>query len=260
MLELTDAAYWDHYWRSMSLPAEVKHGQGLYLDAILDCLDRHLPRGSRLRALEIGGAPGRYLAYLHRHFGYEVTCLDYSPEGCRMARENFQLLGIDAHVVQGDLFASDLHVEQHDVVLSLGLIEHFSSLESVIRAHLRFLRPGGTLLLGAPNLRGVNAVLLKRLAPEILDTCDSDAMDLRRWSTFEHELGLEPIFRGYLGGFEPSVFRARRRSRRRTFLGALAEGATLVLHDHGRWMRRLNGAAVSGYLMGIYRAPETRAR
>lgn len=252
--ELTDEAYWDEYWRQIALPAVVeRHPRTLYLNAILDRFDAHLPATPGLRALEIGGAPGQYLVHLHRQFGYAVTCLDYSPLGCAKTRENFALLGVDGEVVEGDLFDDALELEPFDVVYSLGLVEHFGELEDVVARHLRFVKPGGILILGLPNFLGVNGWFMRRLAPEILAVCDLRSMELDRWSTFEDRLGLHVLFRGYLGGLEPCVFRARQPALKRRPLARAVHAVDLVLHGRLRWLRRFNGRAISGYAFGIYR-------
>lgn len=248
---LTDEAYWDEFWADLTLPAEMKHGQSHHLDAILDCFDRYLPVGGT--ALEVGGAPGQYAAYLHRELGYDVTCLDYSPEGCRKARENFRALQIDARVIQGDLFDPAVEIESHDLVYSLGLIEHFTDLELVARSHLRFVRPGGLLMLGAPNLRGLNEWMMRRLAPEVLGTHVLEVMDLDRWTALERPLSLTPVFKGYVGGIEPSVFGPRERDRFRTPL-AVAVVASAWIFRNASWLRQINGPRTSGYMLGIWRA------
>lgn len=257
-LGLTDEEYWDAYWNALKLPVEIRrHPRSLYLNAILDCVDRHLPDRPGLSVLEIGGAPGQYLAYLHRRFGYSCCCLDYSPLGCEKTRENFSLLGIPGTVHEQDLFDDRLDVPRHDVVYSLGLVEHFSDLEDVVSRHLRFVKPGGTLMLGAPNLLGINRWFLQRLAPEVLDVVDLRAMDLDNWRRFESALQLEPLFRGYVGGLEPCVFRARLADRQRRPLAKAVSIVDLVVHGRLRALRRLNSRLISGYILGIYRAPHT---
>jgi SAM-dependent methyltransferase len=195
------------------------------------------------------------LAYLGRQFGYECTCLDYSPVGCEKTRENFRMLGIRGYVYEGDLFDEELRVPRHDIVYSLGLIEHFGDLEEVVARHLRFLVPGGTLLLGAPNFLGVNKWFLERLAPELLDVVDLRAMDLDTWRPFESKLKLKPVFRGYVGGLEPCVFRARRPELRRRPLAKGVSALDVILHSRLRALRRFNSRRFSGYVMAVYRAP-----
>jgi SAM-dependent methyltransferase len=259
---LTNNEYWDEYWSSLTLPAEIKKSRSLYITEITNALDRYFPRGPGLAALEIGGAPGQYLAYLHRTFGYSVTALDSSAAGCEKARANFGLLGIQGGVVQGDMFSRDLPLPHFDVVYSLGLIEHFVDPAPVVEAHLRLLKPGGVLGLGCPNYLGINGVLLRRLSPGLLQTVNLAAMDIDAWRSFESALGLEVLFKGYVGGFEPGLFWRREGDQ------PVDRGLALALRflrrglnkPGARVLRRANSRLWSGYALGIYRHGNSTAR
>jgi SAM-dependent methyltransferase len=255
LLQLTEQRYWDDYWSRVSLPMEARRDRHhLYLNEILNVFDRFLPYNDELTALEIGGSPGRYLAYLHRTFGYKIHCLDYSERGCEATRENFRILGIPGVVHQADLFSDELNLPRFDVVYSLGLIEHFTDQASVVERHLRVLKPGGLLVLGVPNFQGISKWFLSRLAPTLLAQHQLPAMDLRNWEEFERAFELDVLFKDYVGGFEPSIFRRREEVSRRTAAPYfVARVLTRLLHSHFRPLRRLNGRLVSGYAMGVYR-------
>ena len=80
--KLTEKEYWENYWKTIQLPLEIKRENcAPNISAELDVFERYLPK-AKLSALEIGGAPGQYLAWFHKTLGYEVSCLDYSDEGC----------------------------------------------------------------------------------------------------------------------------------------------------------------------------------
>lgn len=259
----TTEAYWDEYWgvHDVPLPAEIERDpRQLQVNAILDVFDRWLEPDAGKSALEIGGAPGRYLAYIHRRSGYSCTVLDSSPDGCRLARRNFQALDIPATVHRGDLLDRALDIGRFDLVYSLGLIEHFVDLEEVVAAHARFVEPGGTLILGVPNLLGVNHWFMKRLGPDRLAVHNTEAMPLERWDAFEGALGLERRFRGFVGGFEPGVFAVlERRTPSTIALFAVARLLQLTVGSHLPALRRFNHPKLSGYLMGVYRVPSPPA-
>ena len=103
------------------------------------------------------------------------------------------------------MFEAADRLPRFDLVFSLGLIEHFSEPEHVIEAHLRYLKPGGTLMIGCPNFLGVNRAIVKRLAPSLLHSLDPGITSIKRWSTFDSTFGLSRAFLGYVGGFEPLV-------------------------------------------------------
>ncbi|MDP1822370.1 MAG: class I SAM-dependent methyltransferase [Archangium sp.] len=247
---LTTRESWDTYWSGVALPMQIERGKNRADDAILDIIERFVPlRGASV--VEIGGAPGQYLAYLHRHHRVEAHVLDYSEVGCAKTTENFRLLHYPLQVHHADLF-SDEFVGQFDVVFSLGLIEHFADLPGVMTRHVRLLRPGGTLVVGCPNFLGVNGWFLRRLAPALMTEHNLETMDDRNWDGFEHSLGLTRLFRGYVGGFEPALFMRRERDTPATLLLSGVARA-LIRATRSRKLSALNSREISQYLIGVYR-------
>jgi len=251
---LTSSSFWDEYWSGRPLPSEIRRGQSLHIDELIETFESYLPDGMSKMALEIGGAPGGYLAFMHRNLGYEIAVLDYSETGCRLATRNFQLLDIPARIYCGDMFVSADRLPRFDLVFSLGLIEHFEEPESVVAAHLDYLNPGGTLMIGCPNFLGLNQAIVRRLAPSILRSLKSEATDIERWSRFETSFGLSRRFLGYIGGFEPLVAGRceSQRLRDRSLWIALNYLGRVLNQPATRPLRRLNSRLWSGYLLGIY--------
>jgi 2-polyprenyl-3-methyl-5-hydroxy-6-metoxy-1,4-benzoquinol methylase len=252
----TDTAFWDDYWASLELPLEVEKSSSLLLRAITDVFDRFLDGRPRLSVLEIGGAPGQYAAYVHR-LGHAVTVLDSSPMGCEKARENFDLLGLNAEVVAGDMFEPPADLPRFDVVYSLGLIEHFQNVADAVRAHTSFVAPGGLLILGVPNLRGLNEFLMRRLSPAFLARHELNAMAEPTWDEFEALVGLVRLYREYIGGFEAATFWRcdSRRLSDRLLHRALWYAGKALGRDELRFLRRANSSSWSAYLMGVYAVP-----
>jgi SAM-dependent methyltransferase len=251
----TTADWWDEYWHGTPLPQRIDFGTSAYVDRLLDVLMRYLPDGAGERsALEIGGAPGRYLAFMHDR-GFAVTALEYSPVGVELTRENFRRLGIPGRVLHGDMFDQELDVPLQDVVYSLGLIEHFDDPTAVARAHARLVEPGGILVIGAPNLMGLSRRLHRRLSPSVLESHHWPATDPARWEAFERELGLDVLFKQYIGGFEPGVF--GRIESDSLVDRALWRGLQLLrIPLNHRWagvLRDRNSVRWSGYVMAVYR-------
>jgi SAM-dependent methyltransferase len=256
---LVGADYWDRYWSGLTLPREYRHmPRAHYLNAILEVFDRWLPPDARLSAAEIGGAPGQYLAYLHRSLGYRVTCIDLSAIGCAKTVENFRLLGIPGDVIQADITTDAGELPAFDVVYSLGLIEHFADRHRIVESHARLVRPGGYLVLGVPNFRGLTGWFMRALAPSTYATHEIDAMDLDGWSAFEEALHLRVLWKDYVGGFEPAVFTRREDMRPRTLVPyLLARALKLLLSRRLGFLRRINGPRWSGYAMAVYRVGES---
>lgn len=259
--ELTEQAYWDAYWRDHvpDLPVQITRSScGPHVRAILDILERWLPHDPASAVLEIGGAPGRYLSYVQKLTGGRAASLDYSPLGCELTRRNFALLNQHVSVYERDLFdAGD--IGQFDAVYSLGVVEHFDDLGAMIAAHARLVKPGGILVVGMPNFRSVNGWFAKRLNMSRYLTHNVESMRLEEWDSFERALGLERLFSGPVGGFEPHVFSAVDEGLPRRRL-PLAFGARVLVYVSAAapFLRRFNHPLLSGYLMGVWRVPHLR--
>lgn len=253
----TDEAFWDEYWASVQLPLEVEKSSSLLMTAITDVFDRFLGSVRPLSVLEIGGAPGQYAAYIHRRLGHAITIFDSSPVGCEKARENFSLLKMSAEVVSGDMLRPPPDLGRFDAVYSLGLIEHFEDVAGAVRAHAGFVKPGGMVILGVPNLHGLNELLMRRLAPSFLSKHELPAMDESTWEVFEAELGLKRLFRSHIGGFEAGTFWRceSRRVRDRLLHRLLWYTGKALDRKETRFLRRANSPYWSAYLMGVYRVP-----
>lgn len=252
--KLTEKQHWDAYWSKFNLPVEVKRSNAnLLVNEELNIFEKYLPKKS-LSILEIGGAPGQYLAYMHKQFGYKISCLDYSEIGCRKTIENFKLLDIPVNVYQQDIFSDLTNVPKFDIVYSMGLIEHFEDVTKVIEKHLSLLKPGGLLMLGLPNFRGINGAFLKRLAPVLISQHNLKTMDIRTWTIFEQKLNLQQVFKGYIGGFEPMTFLINEKN---TFFSRIlflkARVLNKIFHDNFKFLRKYNSRYFSSYIIGIYR-------
>ena len=112
------------------------------------------------------------------------------------------------------------------------------------------------LFLGVPNFLGVNHFFLKRLAPQLLSKHNLTVMDLNNWSLFEKKFNLHTIFKGYIGGFQPSNFN---RCEKMTVVNFLLLSFTrLLVFTFKRRLKRLrkfNSKLISGYMMGFYKKP-----
>jgi 2-polyprenyl-3-methyl-5-hydroxy-6-metoxy-1,4-benzoquinol methylase len=253
--KLTEEQYWDDYWTNLSLPSEIKRTKkSYYLNEILNVFDKYFHYDPSLSILEIGGSPGQYLAYLHRNFGYKIHCLDYSEIGCLKTEENFRLLNIPCNIIRKDLFKEENETPLFDIVYSLGFVEHFEDIDFVIERHMKFLKKDGLLLFGMPNFTGINYLFLKVLAPELLKKHNIKVMDIASWNVFEQKLNLQKIFKGYIGGFEPSVFNRREKNTSFTLVvKVMAKFLSVMFTNHFNFLRKYNSKYFSGYIIGVYK-------
>ncbi len=101
------------------------------------------PRSKRV--LEVGCGRATMSAYFSDN-GYDVTALDLSPSVIEVAREIFESNGLQGKFVVGDALALDFPDKSFDVVVSIGLLEHFEDVSKVISEQIRILDHGGLFL------------------------------------------------------------------------------------------------------------------
>lgn len=97
------------------------------------------------RALEVGCGRGSMAGYF-AHAGFETHLLDSSPEAIACAERNFAADRMPAHFHVGDALALPFSDGSFDVVVSIGLLEHFEDIRRPVTEQLRVLRPGGVFL------------------------------------------------------------------------------------------------------------------
>ncbi len=188
---------------------------GSYADHLLwDVLyPTFLPKGKGLRALEVGCAPGRYLVRLRRVFGFEPFGVEYTAEGAEAARRLFVAEGLPPeNILQEDFFSEDFarrHRSAFDVVISRGFIEHFADPADAVRRHADLLKEGGCLVVSIPCLRGMNYGLSRLFHKETLDMHNLDIMRKEPFAALFGGMGLAPLFCGYYGTFDFSLFNTK---------------------------------------------------
>lgn len=99
-----------------------------------------------IKALEVGCGSGGVSLYFHNTRGYEVELVDLSDEALRFAHHNFEVYG--AKPLHATFRKADTNKLPHadgtfDLVMSFGLLEHFTDIDKPISEQLRVLKPGG---------------------------------------------------------------------------------------------------------------------
>jgi SAM-dependent methyltransferase len=129
------------------------HGAGL-LAPLLALFDRERLRSvppPPARLLDAGAGRGRFVAAARRT-GYDAEGIEPSPRGVEAAREVYGValepVGIDEAAASGV-----------DVVTAWHVLEHLDDPGAALERMRAWLKPGGTLVVGVPNLASVQARL-----------------------------------------------------------------------------------------------------
>ena len=102
-------------------------------------------RRSGLRVLDAGCGFATTTARIQA-LGNQVTGIDSSPEIERVAAQRL------SRVVHGDVVDADLGDEQFDVIIFADVLEHLPWPVGVLKRYLRWLAPGGSVIISLPNV------------------------------------------------------------------------------------------------------------
>lgn len=110
-----------------------------------DLFSTLINKSGRLKVLEVGCGRGS----LSSHFasnGHECHLLDISETVINTAKTIFKKNNHDAHFYVGDANALEFEEDTFDVIVSIGLLEHFESLDEIINEQYRVLKKNGILI------------------------------------------------------------------------------------------------------------------
>lgn len=114
------------------------------LRAYYRLLRQAVPNDKPRKCLELGAGRGTTSQYLAAD-GDEVTLVDLSEAGFRMAVENWQRFEMPLPTFwKSDVRWTNLDAGSFDIVHSVGLLEHFRDPVPVLLESDRLLAPGGT--------------------------------------------------------------------------------------------------------------------
>jgi SAM-dependent methyltransferase len=195
---LTDRDFWVKYWESKTDLSVVIPEDYLFHRQLADAVSKN---GIKT-AIELGGFPGYYAVFLKKYLKLDVTLLDYfvhPPITEELLRANG--LANDAiHIIETDLF-NYTTPEKYDLVLSCGLIEHFTDTADIINRHIAFVKPGGTLFITLPNFKALNGWFQQKFDKGNYDKHNIDCMDPELLANICKAAGLEVVQARYFGKF-----------------------------------------------------------
>ena len=170
--------YWNQNWQHKSLPAlwDVdgnslrSYPERCFFRCITDVLTSHDLAHAGKSLVEVGCARSAVLPLMRSKLGFSIAGIDYSPIGCEQTRAILAREDINGEVFQADVFSpsADL-LGRFDVVLSIGLVEHFSDTTTIVRALSELLTPGGIIITIVPNMNGATGFAQKTLDRGVFD-------------------------------------------------------------------------------------------
>jgi SAM-dependent methyltransferase len=186
----------DRFW-----PHPEKRCSAFELDRIYRT---HLPQKSGTKIIEFGCGGSKWLPYFFKAYGYNISGVDYSEEGCKRAISNLQKVGGQGEIICKDFFEIDeIQKESYDVGMSLGVVEHIDRPEEFIGLFAEYLKKGGILVTYVPNFKGIMGSCLKKLNKGLYDV--HKIFNLTDLIEYHKNCGLEPVFSSYIEWADFSV-------------------------------------------------------
>ena len=231
-LNNTDLAGQD-YWNDSYKGFELRIAEPS--DAVRQLIERHAQRFSGT-AFEIGCYPGRYLAALGL-LGFELNGVDQAVEMDSAFRDWLVRQGFRVGQIERGDFLRDSASEVYDLVCSFGFIEHFTNWEEVLIRHTQYVKPGGGLIVTAPNFAsGIQKALHAWLDSENVRRHHLAAMRPGAWKGVLDTQGFEVIWCGYFGRFDFWVDNQKRNQIQKLGLSATKRlRRLLALLPSGKW-------------------------
>lgn len=159
---------------------------------------QYLPKKDGLKLIELGCGGSLWLPYFAKNFGYEVSGIDYSEEGCQQARRNLEVAGCYGEIYCLDLLNLDQRFhQQYDILISLGVVEHFNQPEAIIKSFKKCLRDKGVIVTIVPNLQGVIGLIQGIVDRRAYRS--HNRFDLNQLVNSHQDNGLSIIYKSYLG-------------------------------------------------------------
>ena len=133
------------------------------------------------KILEAGCGLGRVVKYLYDRGYKNIHGIELDRESVLFLNQNFSEL----NVVQGDILKLPYKKESFDVVLSYGVIEHFSDGPlAPMKAMYDVLKPGGLAIVTVPSFN-----ILRRISYNL------SLLDIRKWDFIRRAFGKKKLYR-----------------------------------------------------------------
>lgn len=122
------------------------------------------------KLLKIGCARSVWLPYFTKEFGFKVYGIDYSETGCQQALQLLANEGVEGNIVRADFFSPpEPMMGEFDVVISIGVLEHFEDIEDSILAFSNYLKYKGIMITNIHNLFGLIRLIQKVINRNVFD-------------------------------------------------------------------------------------------
>ena len=200
--KLTTQSYWESYYKN-------NHADKTHIQAVCSRYDTYWHKfidteSQGKSIIEIGGFPGRYLAYLSDKFKLVPTSLDYNSDASQI-KNTFGVMDVDEFTILQQDFTQFQTEKTYDYVMSNGFIEHFEDFDTILDMHVTYMKDDGKLYVMIPNMRGYINLYKYLVDHQNLTIHNLKSMRLKVFKDFAKRNDLKITFLSYFGGFPYGV-------------------------------------------------------
>lgn len=200
--KLTSQDYWESYYGKRHANKQRIINVCSYYDVFWKKLFHSSNDTQTL--IEIGGYPGRYLAYLANKYHIKPTCLDYNSEATHI-EEVFKIMDVNEFDILQKDFTTYQTAVTYDYVISNGFIEHFEDFDTILDLHVDYIKNNGRLFVMIPNMKGYVRIYKYFVDYKNLKIHNLNCMNLNVFKNFAKRHNLKIKHLGYYGGFPIGV-------------------------------------------------------
>jgi cyclopropane fatty-acyl-phospholipid synthase-like methyltransferase len=200
--KLTTQKYWESYYSKSRASADHVLTVCSYYDKFWEVFISGADSNKTL--IEIGGFPGRFLAYLSQKYKLQPTCLDYNSDKTQI-EDTFKIMNVkDYNIIQEDFTKFKTPVT-YDYIMSNGFVEHFTNFPEILDQHITYMHDTSKLLIMIPNMRGYIRIYKYFLDYNNMKIHNLKSMHLDVFKSFAERNNLSITYLDYFGNFPLSV-------------------------------------------------------
>lgn len=185
---------WENMWAYVKLPTVTKPAYDIQRK-----FETFLPKtAAGFSLIEIGCAPGSWMAYFNRQFGCQVSGIEYAEIAASITRKNLDMQGVQAEIFVQDFLSWGFEPRKYEVAFSAGFIEHFRDMAPVMERICSLSNRFVVTIV--PNLYGINGVIRKLFSPK--NFTEHIPIDVSTLEALHAHCGMRKLFCDYVGGVE----------------------------------------------------------
>jgi hypothetical protein len=200
--KLTTQQYWEKYYSNSYSNKKRIVSVCSYYDVFWNIFIQD--KNEKQSLIEIGGFPGRFLAYLSSKYNIKPTCLDYNSDKAEIEGV-FKTMEVDDYTITQQDFTTYKTPVQYDYVMSNGFIEHFKDFDNILDLHIDYMKDQSKLFVMIPNMRGYIRFYKYLVDYNNLKIHNLKCMHLKVFKDFAKRHDLKIKYLSHYGGFPIGV-------------------------------------------------------